>query len=329
MRSTFQRSTQRVRRSLLVAIRPCWSAHHRALSVLLVGTLFKESRNGQTCSHAQSDMERVDQLRAGQHPGEALQRRVAEDGLVQPARPPHRCPHQLPARSSARRRHEVPDEAHRQGLRAAIGRLRAHRATTSWRRSTPRRCARSTSRSSSTSPTSTRSSTTAPTTSRPTRRDQAVRAAGRGDGAIAEGRHRPVRDAHQAVPRRDAAEGRAARAVHDGLRRRGQRRRGHRRARRLDDVEVNDKELPMAEQLVDSLSGRLRARAVPGHYRDQVLDLIERKAAGETELVPPPAAGVEPTRSSTSWLRSRRSVSAAKEARQAPPDRTARRRRAG
>src|SRR3954471_21240092 len=41
---------------------------------LLVGSLFKESDTGQTCPHGKSDMERVDQLRAGRHPREALQR---------------------------------------------------------------------------------------------------------------------------------------------------------------------------------------------------------------------------------------------------------------
>ena len=37
-------------------------------------------------THAESDLERVDQLRAGQHPGEALQRRLSQDGALQPDR---------------------------------------------------------------------------------------------------------------------------------------------------------------------------------------------------------------------------------------------------
>jgi DNA end-binding protein Ku len=53
-------------------------------------------------------------------------------------------------------------------------------------------------------------------------------------------------------------------------------------------VDVNDKELAMAEQLIESLSAQFQPDKFEDTYRNRVLDLIERKAAGETELVPAP-----------------------------------------
>ena len=44
----------------------------------------------------------------------------------------------------------------------------------------------------------------------------------------------------------------------------------------------------MARQLIASLSDDFDADKFEDTYRNQVLDLIERKAAGETELVAPP-----------------------------------------
>jgi DNA end-binding protein Ku len=49
----------------------------------------------------------------------------------------------------------------------------------------------------------------------------------------------------------------------------------------LADVEVSDKEVLMAEALVDSLSAAFEPARYRDEYREQVLDLIERKAAGE------------------------------------------------
>ena len=87
----------------------------------------------------------------------------------------------------------------------------------------------------------------------------------------------------EAVRRRDPPEGRLPRAVDDGVRRRG--RRPARRSpssRSVDEVEVSDSELAMAQQLIESLAADVRARAsTRTTYREQVLDLIERKAAGE------------------------------------------------
>jgi DNA end-binding protein Ku len=51
---------------------------------------------------------------------------------------------------------------------------------------------------------------------------------------------------------------------------------------RLDEVEVTSKEVKMAEALVASLSSAFEPEKYQDAYREQVLDLIERKAAGET-----------------------------------------------
>ncbi len=62
----------------------------------------------------------------------------------------------------------------------------------------------------------------------------------------------------------------------------------------IRETETSPRELQMAEQLIESLSGEFD----PGHYRDdyrdQVLSLIERKAAGE-EITPAPAAAQAPS----------------------------------
>jgi DNA end-binding protein Ku len=61
----------------------------------------------------------------------------------------------------------------------------------------------------------------------------------------------------------------------------------------LDDITLSDKEVAMAEALVDSLVGSFEPDKYRDEYRLQVLDLIERKAAGEefqaptTERAPP------------------------------------------
>jgi DNA end-binding protein Ku len=53
------------------------------------------------------------------------------------------------------------------------------------------------------------------------------------------------------------------------------------------EVEVNDRELSIAKQLVESLSGEFEAGKYRDTYRDEVLALIERKAAGEEIAVQP------------------------------------------
>jgi DNA end-binding protein Ku len=55
------------------------------------------------------------------------------------------------------------------------------------------------------------------------------------------------------------------------------------------DVEVTKRELDIAKQLVDSLAGPFDASKYHDTYRQEVLDLIERKAAGEEIAVQPAA----------------------------------------
>ena len=57
----------------------------------------------------------------------------------------------------------------------------------------------------------------------------------------------------------------------------------------LEDVTVSDKELAMAKQLIESLSAPFRPDEFRDDYREKVLDLIERKAAGEETVVAAPA----------------------------------------
>jgi len=61
--------------------------------------------------------------------------------------------------------------------------------------------------------------------------------------------------------------------------------------KRIDDlpeqVEVNDRELSIAKQLVDSLAGEFDPSKYRDTHREAVLELIERKAAGEEIAVQP------------------------------------------
>lgn len=54
----------------------------------------------------------------------------------------------------------------------------------------------------------------------------------------------------------------------------------------LDSVEVSDREMAMAEALVESLADDFHPEQYHDDYRDQVLELISRKAAGEEFEVP-------------------------------------------
>jgi DNA end-binding protein Ku len=55
-----------------------------------------------------------------------------------------------------------------------------------------------------------------------------------------------------------------------------------------EGVEVSDKELKMARQLVESLSEPFEPERFEDTYRQRVLELIERKAAGDDEVLTPP-----------------------------------------
>lgn len=61
-----------------------------------------------------------------------------------------------------------------------------------------------------------------------------------------------------------------------------------------DDVEVTDRELKIAKQLVESLATEWRPEDYKDEYREKVLELIEQKAAGEEIAVQPAAADTAP-----------------------------------
>jgi DNA end-binding protein Ku len=61
------------------------------------------------------------------------------------------------------------------------------------------------------------------------------------------------------------------------------------------EIDVSDRELAMAKQLIDSLTSEFEPARFRDEYREKVLDLIEQKAAGVETIVEAPAA-VEETK---------------------------------
>ena len=59
------------------------------------------------------------------------------------------------------------------------------------------------------------------------------------------------------------------------------------------DVQTSDCELAMANQLIDSLASDFEPEKYRDEYRERVLDLIERKAQGETIVIEEPEAEPE------------------------------------
>jgi DNA end-binding protein Ku len=59
------------------------------------------------------------------------------------------------------------------------------------------------------------------------------------------------------------------------------------------DLETSDRELTMARQLIESLASDFEPEKYRDEYRERVLDLIERKAQGETIVIEEPAAEPE------------------------------------
>jgi len=55
------------------------------------------------------------------------------------------------------------------------------------------------------------------------------------------------------------------------------------------ELKVSEREVKMAQQLIDSLSSEFEPEKYRDEYRDKVLDLIERKASGEDIVVQPEA----------------------------------------
>jgi DNA end-binding protein Ku len=56
------------------------------------------------------------------------------------------------------------------------------------------------------------------------------------------------------------------------------------------DHQTSDRELTMARQLIDSLASEFEPEKYKDEYRERVLDLIERKAQGETIVIEEPEA---------------------------------------
>jgi DNA end-binding protein Ku len=85
----------------------------------------------------------------------------------------------------------------------------------------------------------------------------------------------------------------------------------------LDDIEVNTREIAMAEALVDSLTADFEPEKYRDDYREQVLELIARKADGEEFEAPAPAVASPEVVDLMAALEA--SVKAAKEARKRHP----------
>ena len=81
----------------------------------------------------------------------------------------------------------------------------------------------------------------------------------------------------------------------------------------VGEVEVSDKELVMANQLIESLSEDFDPAKYEDTYRERVLDVIERKAAGEEDIVATPEPQEDKVVDLMAALEA--SVAAAKEAR--------------
>ena len=79
------------------------------------------------------------------------------------------------------------------------------------------------------------------------------------------------------------------------------------------DVDVSDRELTMARQLVDSLSTDFEPDRFKDTYREAVLELLEKKASGQEVVVPVQSA--EPSKVVDLMAALEASVAAAKEAR--------------
>ena len=62
----------------------------------------------------------------------------------------------------------------------------------------------------------------------------------------------------------------------------------------IDDAEATKRELTMAQQLIESLSAEFDPSKFKDEYRERVIDLIERKAAGEEIAVQPEAEDTTP-----------------------------------
>lgn len=85
----------------------------------------------------------------------------------------------------------------------------------------------------------------------------------------------------------------------------------------LDDIELDDKELKMARQLIETLEGEFQPEKFHDTYREAVLEMIERKAEGHEVVAP--AAAAEPEKVIDLMAALESSVKAAKESRKRHP----------
>jgi len=85
----------------------------------------------------------------------------------------------------------------------------------------------------------------------------------------------------------------------------------------LEDVELPEKELAMAAQLIESLASDFEPDKFHDTYREAVLELIEKKASGEEIIAP--AAEEEPAKVVDLMAALEASVAAAKDARKRHP----------
>jgi DNA end-binding protein Ku len=85
----------------------------------------------------------------------------------------------------------------------------------------------------------------------------------------------------------------------------------------LETVELPAKELAMAHQLIESLAAEFEFEKFHDTYREAVIELIEKKAAGEEVIAP--AAAAEPDKVVDLMAALEASVAAAKTARQRHP----------
>jgi DNA end-binding protein Ku len=81
----------------------------------------------------------------------------------------------------------------------------------------------------------------------------------------------------------------------------------------LDEVQLSERETAMANQLVESLTGSFEPGRYRDSYREQVLDLIEKKAAGEALVAAAPRSSTTAVVDLMAALEA--SVQAAKQAR--------------
>jgi DNA end-binding protein Ku len=85
----------------------------------------------------------------------------------------------------------------------------------------------------------------------------------------------------------------------------------------LTDVDLPEKELAMAAQLIESLASDFEPDKFHDTYREAVLELIEKKASGEEIIAP--AAEEEPAKVVDLMAALEASVAAAKDARKRHP----------